>query len=296
VAIDPATHSLYVADGGGSTVSVIDTTTCNAEVQSGCGQTPAEVNVGSNPFGVALDPVSDTVYVTNLGPKDKGDTVSVIDAATCNAEVRSGCGKTPAEVTVGSGPFGIAVNATTDTVYVANTGQLFTTADGHTVSVINGTTCNAAESSGCGQNPTTVVVARAPFGVAVDDATNTVYVLNNQGGGTDATLSTIDGARCDSAQTSGCVASPPTDLGPGRAPNGVALDLSTHTLYSANFLNATVSAIDLASPTAERAAPRFSVGSAPQGVVVDTANHTVYVANSLDGTVSVLPEPGVSRG
>jgi YVTN family beta-propeller protein len=295
VAIDPGTHSLYVADSGGSTVSVIDTTTCNAEVQSGCGQAPAEVTVGSNPFGIALDPVTDTVYVTNLGPKDEGDTVSVIDAATCNADDRSGCGQTPAEVTVGSGPFGIAVNPTTDTVYVANSGQLFTAADGHTLSVINGITCNAVQSSGCGQTPTTVTVGRAPFGVATDDATNTVYVVNNQGGETNATLSTIDGAHCDATNRSDCIAMPPTDLGPGRAPNGVVLDPSTHTLYTANFINATVSAIDLNGPTAERTSPRFAVGSAPQGIAIDPANHTVYVANSLDGNVSVLPVIAVSR-
>jgi YVTN family beta-propeller protein len=290
LAIDPQTHSLYVTDAGGSTVSVIDTATCSAVVQSGCGQTPPEVTVGRQPFGIALDPVTDTVYVTDLGSNDEGDTVSVIDGATCNAELRSGCGQTPPEVTVGSGPFDIAVNATTDTVYVANTGQLFVTAEGHTVSVINGTTCNAVQSSGCKQTPATVIVGRAPFGLAVDDTTNTVYVLNNQGGGTDATLSTIDGAQCDATATSGCVATPPIDLGPGRAPNGVALDPSTHTLYTANYEDATVSAIDLNSPTTERAAVRFAVGSAPQYVTVDPADHTVYVTNSLDGTVSVLAE------
>jgi YVTN family beta-propeller protein len=289
MAIDPQTNSLYVTDAGGSTVSVIDTATCNAVVQSGCGQTPPEVTVDRQPFGIALDPVTDTVYVTELGSNDEGDTVSVIDGATCNAEVPSGCGQTPPEVTVGSGPFDIAVNSTTDTVYVSNSGQLLTTADGHTVSVINGTTCNAAQSSGCSQIPTTVMVGRAPFGIAVDDVTNTVYVVNNQGGGTDATLSTIDGAQCDATTTSGCVATPAIDLGPGRAPNGVALDPSTHTLYTANFYNATVSAINLRSPTTERAALRFAVGSAPQYVTIDPADHTVYVTNSLDGTVSVLP-------
>jgi len=296
VAIDPATHSLYVADGGGSTVSVIDTAGCNAEIRAGCGQKPPEVTVGSGPFGVALDPVTDTVYVTNIGPKDEGDTVSVIDAATCSGEVQSGCGQTPAQVTVGSGPFGIAVNTATDTVYVANTGQLLTTADGNTVSVINGTTCNATDSSGCGQSPATVMVGRAPFGVAVDVATNTIYVVNNQGGETDATLSTIDGARCDATETSRCVATPPTDLGPGRAPNGIALDGSTHTLYTANLVNATVSAIDLVGSTAERPTVRFAVGSAPEDVAFDPANRTVYVSSSINGTVSVLPAAGVSRG
>jgi YVTN family beta-propeller protein len=288
VVVDQASHTAYVTDNGASTVSVIDTATCNAEMTSGCGQVPATVAAGDNPFGIALDPVTHTVYVTDLGASDQGDTVSVIDGDTCSALVQSGCGDAPATVTVGSGPFGIAVNPTTDTVYVANTGQLFTTADGHTVSVINGATCNASVTSGCGQVTATVPVGRAPFGVAVDQATNTIYVVDNTGGDTDATLSTIDGARCDGMDSSGCTSTAATDLGPGRAPNGIALDPATHTLFTANFLNATVSEIDLASLPGHLTATRFAVGRAPDDVVVDPVDHTVYASSSLDGTVSVL--------
>jgi len=289
VVVDQATHSAYVTDNGGSTVSVIDTATCDAETTSGCGQVPATVAAGDSPFGIALDPITDTVYVTDLGVSDQGDTVSVIDGATCNALVRSGCGDTPATVTVGSGPFGIAVNPTTDTVYVANTGQLFVTADGHTVSVINGATCNAEVTSGCGQATATVTVGRAPFGVAVDQATNVIYVVNNTGGDTDATLSTIDGAHCDGADSSGCVSGPPTDLGPGQwAPNGIALDPATHTLFTANFYNASVSTIDLTGLPHRLSAPLLPVGSAPEDLVLDPGDHTIYASSSLDGTVSVV--------
>jgi DNA-binding beta-propeller fold protein YncE len=172
---------------------------------------------------------------------------------------------------------------------VANTGQLFTTADGDTVSVINGAICNAVQQSGCGQVPATVTVGRAPFGVAVDQSTNTAYVVNNQGGDYDATLSTIDGAHCDASDMSGCTSPSPADLGPGRAPNGIALDPRTHTLYTADFYTATVSAIDLAAPVVGRQIPRFAVGGAPEDVVFDSANRTVYVSSSLDGTVSVVP-------
>jgi len=288
VAIDLATHSLYVTDAGGRTVSVIDTSACNAEVQSGCGRTPAEVTVGTQPFGIALDQTTDTVYVTDLGINDLGDTVSVIDGATCNGGVQSGCGQKTPEVTVASGPFGIAVNPTTDTVYVANTGQLYSGAHGHTVSVINGSICNAVQTSGCGHPPTTVEVGRAPFGIAVDDATNTIYVVDNQGGESDATLSTIDGTTCDATETSGCIAAQHVNIGLGRAPHAVALDPSTHTLYTANHINATVSAIDLDGPASDRIARRFAVGSAPEDLIVDPADQTVYVTNSLDGTISVL--------
>jgi YVTN family beta-propeller protein len=290
VVVDQASHTAYVTDNGGSTVSVIDTATCNAEMTSGCGQVPGTVAAGDSPFGIALDPLTHTVYVTDLGTNDEGDTVSVIDGASCNALVRSGCGDAPATVTVGSGPFGIAVNPTTDTIYVADTGQLFATANGRTVSVINGATCNASGTSGCGQVTATVNVGRAPFGVAVDQDTDIIYVVDNAGGETDATLSTIDGAHCDGIDSSGCTSTAPRDLGPGRAPNGVALDPATHTLFTANFVNATVSAIDLASLPGHLSTPRFAVGSAPEDVVVDPVNHTVYASNSLDGTVSVLSQ------
>ena len=288
VVVDQATHTAYVVDNTGNTVSVINTATCNAGTTSGCGQKPTTVTTGDGPFGIALDPVTDTVYVTDIGSTDEGDTVSVIDGVTCNAQVQTGCGKAPATVTVGSGPFGIAVNTVTDTVYVANTGQLFTTADGNTVSVINGATCNAGQTSGCGQVPTTVTVGRAPFGVAIDQATNMVYVVNNQGGESDATLSAIDGARCDGTDVSGCVSAPPVALGPGRAPNGIAFDPVTRTLFTANFSNATMSAVNLANLPGKVPTQRFAVGSAPEALVLDSGDHTVYVSNSGNGTVSVV--------
>jgi len=297
VVVDQATHSAYVTDNGGNTLSVIDTATCNAETISGCGQAPATVAAGDDPFGIALDPITDTVYVTDLGPSDLGDTVSVIDGATCNALVRSGCGDAPATVTVGSGPFGIAVNPTTDSVYVANTGQLFATADGHTVSVIDGATCDASDTSGCGQRTATVVVGRAPYGVAVDQATNVIYVVNNAGGDTTATLSTVDGAHCDGADMSGCVSGPTTDLGPGQwAPNGIALDPATHTLFTANFLNASIAAIDVATLPRKLSARRFAVGSAPEDLVLDPGDHTIYASSSLDGTVSVVAQGAEAGG
>ena len=69
VGVDPSTHTVYVANGGGNTVSVIDGTTNTVT---------ATIPVGTNPTGVGVDPSTHTVYVTNLGR----NTVSVIDGAT----------------------------------------------------------------------------------------------------------------------------------------------------------------------------------------------------------------------
>jgi YVTN family beta-propeller protein len=65
------------------------------------------VPVGKLPFGVAVDPGSHTVYVTNA----KDNSVSVIDAAARTVI---------ATVPVGNVPEGVAVDPGTHTVYVTN--------------------------------------------------------------------------------------------------------------------------------------------------------------------------------
>ena len=164
LAIDQATDSVYVANNSGDTVSVIDGAKCNAADQTGCAATPATLTVGNGPFAIGIDSITDTIYVTDSGVMSKGssvsvgDTVSVIDGATCNATVQSGCGQTPGTVTVGAAPFGIGVDPITDSIYVANTGPFGSTDSvlGHTVSLIDGATCNGTDQTGCGRPVATV--------------------------------------------------------------------------------------------------------------------------------------------
>jgi YVTN family beta-propeller protein len=80
----------------------------------------ATVPVGKNLHGVAVDPGTHTVYVTNAGD----NTVSVIDASTRTVT---------ATVPVGKVPEGVAVDPSTHTVYVTNQ-------DDGTVSVIDAST------------------------------------------------------------------------------------------------------------------------------------------------------------
>ena len=297
IAVDQATDSVYVANNSGNTVSVIDGVTCNATRQKGCMGITATISAGDGPSAIGVNPTTDTIYVTDSGSFKSatatvGDAVSVIDGATCNAEVQSGCDQTPRTVTVGSGPLGIAVDPTTDSIYVANSGQFgaANTALGHTVSLIDGATCNATDQAGCGNAAATVIVGVAPWGIAVNQRTNKIYVANNTGGDTPASLSVINGATCDTTNTSGCAGRPSELTGPGFAPNGIALDPTTQVLYTANFYGASVSAINVASAEGSRRALQLAVGSSPEDLAVDPANHTVYVSNSLNGTVSVVAE------
>ncbi len=181
--------TVYVADLGAPRVAVIDTRACNATTVSGCGRRPASVSVGSFPGGIAVNPKTDTIYVTGQASND----VSVIDGRSCNGTVRSGCRVPPARIAAGVGARGIAVNTVTDTVYVANTAA-------NTVSVIDGSTCNAAVRSGCGQAAAVAPVGVSPRRVAVDAVTNTIYVTN--AGSNSVTM--LNGRTCNGAVHTGC--------------------------------------------------------------------------------------------
>ncbi len=240
-----------------------------ASARSGAVQVPSGVGcrVYPLPAAAAVDPTTDTIYVAN----DASDTVSVIDGSTCNGAVHSGCGQHTATITVGDSP-----------VYVSNLG---TNEKGDTVSVINGATCNGTQHAGCGRATATVKVGPYPFGVAINEASNTIYIVDNNGGDGPASLSVLNGATCDAANTSGCRQGPPALPGVGRAPRGIAFDPSTGQVYTANHQDGTVSVLDVGSRTVVPAPPRLAVGRRPIAVAVDPANHTVYVANSLDSTV-----------
>jgi len=130
----------YVANIGGSTVSVIDT---------GTNTVAATIPVGNSPAIVALTPSGATAYVTDFAD----GTVSAVDTATQMAI---------ATIPVGHNPLGMAVSPSGATVYVANTG------DG-TVSVID-TSTNTVTA--------TITVGNFPNGVAISPSGATAYVTN----------------------------------------------------------------------------------------------------------------------
>ena len=284
VAVDPATHTVYVTNTWDGTVSVIDEATRAVTATIPVGTYPAGVAVdpaagtvyvtngtgvsvidaatravtatipvGTSPAGVAVDPSTHTVYVANEG----GGTVSVIDAATRAVT---------ATIPVGSYPYGVAVDPATHTAYVTNFG------DG-TVSVIDEATRAVTATIPVGSDP---VGVSDPAGVAVDPATHTAYVTNSRYD----TVSVIDEA------TSAVIATIPGFA----SPIGVSVDPSTHTVYVANG-GGTVSVIDEATSAVTATIP---VGSQPHGVAVDPATHTAYVANYGDGTVSVITHPVIT--
>jgi DNA-binding beta-propeller fold protein YncE len=308
VAMDLATDTVYTSNANSDTVSVINGALCNAALTTGCAQSPHSVTVGLNPVDLSVDQATNTVYVANNGNNGTGDTVSVIDGEICNGTDTSGCSQAPQSVTIGYGPSGVAVDPVTDTVYAATVNDANNNvATGHyqTVWVINGTTCNATVSSGCGQRPPSVRAGDGSTdyntGLAVDEANLTVYVVNFA----DATLSMIDMATCQATVTTGCTHKPKAvnaawanaaDGFISPSPDGIGLDTLNHTIYVANLNTNNVSLIDASSCSATTSAScarlrsySLPAGGSPGGeVAVDQATGTIYVANSSSNNVSVV--------
>ena len=63
-AVDTRTGILYVTDVGSAAVTILNGARCNATVTSGCGAAPGKQPVGSQPFGLAINPRTNTIYVT----------------------------------------------------------------------------------------------------------------------------------------------------------------------------------------------------------------------------------------
>jgi DNA-binding beta-propeller fold protein YncE len=160
--------------------------------------------------------------------------------------------------------------------------------------VIDGATCNGANRSGCGHIAATATVGFAPFGVTVNDATHTVYVVNNADGDAPGTVSVINGATCNASDTAGCRQHFPT-FATGRSPLILAVDARTSALFITDFSSAGVTVMDgsrcNASVTSGCGARlrELPVGSQPFPLAVNPVTGTVYVGNTFQaGSMSVF--------
>ena len=241
----------------------------------------ATVPAGSQPRAVALNPVTNKIYVANYGD----GTVTVIDGAT----------NTTQTVTVGSSPYALAVNAVTNKIYVANYYS-------NSLTVIDGATNGTSTVSNVGTYP---------YAVAVNSVTNKIYLTN--AGTSDVTV--IDGVtnsvtRLTTVASAGGVlaVNPVTNkiyfcsgntvtvlngadnstitVNAGWGPLAIAVNPVTNTIYAAGYGNDTLTVINGASGTSQ--VLTGIVGRSPSRVVVNPVTDRVYVLNSIDRTVSVI--------
>jgi len=107
--------------------------------------------------------------VTNFADGDSPGTVSVINGATCNGTHTSGCHQRFPVLPTGRGPLGVAVDPGTGAVYVAD---FFSAA----ATILNGSRCDPAATSGCRSNGHDQAVGSSPQAVIINPRTRTVYV------------------------------------------------------------------------------------------------------------------------
>jgi YVTN family beta-propeller protein len=244
-------------------------------------QANEDVQVGKYPYAIAVNPVTNKIYVANsddgnvtvfggvaftpatiadpnaggpiaLAVNPVTNKIYVANYGSGNVTVINGFMDTFTTVSVGSNPRAVAVDPLTNKIYVANYGS-------GTVTVIDGAT----------NNVTTVTVGTNPYALAVNPATNKVYVANY--GSTNVTV--IDGATNNT-----------TTVAAGTNPYAVAVNPVTNKVYVANNGSANVTVIDGAS----NSTATVSAQTNPDAVAVNPLTNKVYVANHGSNSVTVI--------
>ncbi len=237
------------------------------------------VVTGSNPMAVAVNAVTNKIYVVNRS----SNNVTVVDGVTYNTvtvptgaapdslainpvtnkiyvangnsatvTVIDGATNRTSTIGAGVGPFAIALNTLTNKIYVANYNS-------NSVTVINGSN----------NGTTNINVGTGPLAIAVNSATNRIFVANSGGSDIDA----IDGAT-----NSG------TSIAVGPDPCAIAINQLTNQIYVANYESGTVSAIDGAT----YAVTNVSVGAGPLALDVDPVRNLIVVANGGTNSGTII--------
>jgi len=244
------------------------------------------VAVGSEPVGVAFDPSTGEVYVSNYG----AGSVTVFAEAT-NAIVTT--------VGVGSAPYALTYDAGTGQVFVTNSGS-------NNVSVIDATTHAVVA---------TVDVGTKPFSAAYDAALGEVFVVNSGSNSVsvisdtnDSVVATVavgtnpvyvdydaglgeifvtnqgsDNVSVIADATNAVVA----NVGVGSHPYGVAYDAARSEVFVTNFGSNSVSVI---SDATNAVVATVVVGTEPYAIAYGPGTGELFVANYGSNNVSFVSD------
>ena len=132
IAVNPVTNVIYAIDALSNKVSIIDPyffnsskpllTSNSSQRTIATGAVVTNITVGIQPNDIAINPVTNTIYVTN----EYEGTVAVIDGETNHVS---------SNIDIGSRAEAISVNPTTNIIYVINRAA-------STIAIINGITKN----------------------------------------------------------------------------------------------------------------------------------------------------------
>lgn len=130
-----------------------------AVINASTGTVEGTINVGDEPSGVAVNPVTGRVYIANFG----SDTISVISGSAIDRTIN-----------VEDAPSQIAVNPVTNRIFVTNKGHGDNYGYGSSVSVIDGSTDTVMKTIRL--VPDLSKPGQGPHGIAVNAYTNKIYV------------------------------------------------------------------------------------------------------------------------
>lgn len=295
LAVNSVTNKVYIGLGPGrlteqgQPVMVLDGATNNVTQVA----VPVLNASTDNAFSLAINPVTNKIYVGYAGGTPSNTVIGEIDGVT----------NTETLIPTGLEPTAVAVNLATNQIYAANLG------DG-TITIIDGAT-HASRTISVGANPialavnpitnivsvlnqsvfgsngnlvpgsvqfisrltgnATISAGSDPFAVAVDPVLNKTYLANDCSN--DVTV--IDGST-----------NAATTIPAGTNPFAVAVDPITGQAFVTNQGSNTVTAIDGST----NAATTIPAGMAPEAVAINSVTGTAYVANSGSGSVTVINE------
>lgn len=328
LALNQATHLLYVANESSGSVSVIDTNPANATFNT---VVAGPIPVGTTPYAIAVNEATNRIYVANSGSA----SITVIDGAsnTPIATIPLGIGKTTIPPTCPSSfnPDSLAINPNTNQIYVGDASCAFAAIDGNTNTVRYPDPSGLGAEIAVGVNTASNMIyvasrddsdiemfnenttggvfgntlqtgfnANQPIALAVDSAQRRIYVADLTG-----LVEVIDEATKQEIANTNCISpvtgQPTTCFGiatPG-TPYAVAVNPNTGKAYVLNQSGAggpaTLSVVN-SSLNNEIISANITVGAsllpvripAAYKVLVDPAGNLVYVANDGSNSVTVV--------
>ncbi len=312
-AVNTASNKIFVTNECGNDVNCQSQGTVT--VIDGVTLATTTVNVGYVPGRLAVDAIHNKIYVVNMCTaagiincvNNFAGTLTVIDGTTLSTR----------NVTVGWGPADVAVNSSTNTIYVTS---LTNDVGGNgNVTVIDGNSLGTQ----------TVQTGYQSFSVAVNPVTNTIFATNLcgssancQSGGTvtviNGTTLATQSVRTDylpywlavnTVTNKIYVANQCTDVACSQSPGVTVIDGSTlaPTSITVCSAGAAVSDIEINAAANQIYLPcnmpggiveiingvtngltPLTVGNYPSAVAINAATDSAYVPNAQDNTVSVI--------
>jgi DNA-binding beta-propeller fold protein YncE len=276
-------------------LALVTETACNtvAEVNLNTGAVVSTLSVGSNPQGIAVEPLTNTLVVSNNGD----NTASIFNGYSSSP--------TPTVVSVGGQPLGVAINTSDDSTYVANFNE-----NSNTISEFTANSTATPTSASVGTGPYAIAIDPYDLVVLVANATsNNLTLLNVSTPSTPTVLTTVSGPE----QPSSAVYDPVggmfivssedtnsiffvnpttfqvTSARVGINPAAIAYNELTSTLVSANTASSTITVLDIQT---QRVSANMGVpGSYLVSVAIHKERNLAVIVDQANNRLLLVPLP-----